>query len=146
MAYYYKNGVEMGKLLKAVELIEKKLEKDYLDKVVDCCSQVPAFATFKYKDGSAMYVARDKQWNGEEKRYEYIVQLLGKSDKLADRCEDDYPGDDLIVYHTCRYYESNGKNYRMNGYEVEPLVELAYRMIRAEKCTLIPDDYYRNRK
>ena len=144
--YYYKNMVEMGTLLKAVELIESKLEKDYLEKVVHCCSQVPAFATFTYKDGSEMYVAREKQWNGTEQRYEYKVQLLGNYDKLADRCEDDYDTDSLIVFHSCQYYEQDGKCYRMDGYEVEPLIEIAYRMIRAEKCQLIPDEYYRNHR
>lgn len=135
---------ELAVVMGAERRIDKMLRDDELRLACECATQMPAFATLKYDDGSEMYVARKRKWNSRKHRYEYTVQLLGGEDKLSDTVDLDYLNDfdGLIAFSTIHYYELDGKCYRMDGYEVEPLMHIAYLACRAGRrgVRLVPEN------
>ena len=142
MAFYYESE-KLDVVLAAEKIIEKKLREDELKLALECATQMPAFATLTYADGSALYVARKRCWNAKANRYEYKVQLLGGEDKLASSVDIEVDG--LIVFASVDYYEKDGKFYRLDGYEVCPLMHIAYLAVRAGRrgVGLIPQGYNR---
>lgn len=114
---YYYEELPMTMIYATIKELEKRLRAEELKLAAEChCGA--AFVTLELKNGEKLHVARGKQWDGASNQYKYTVQLLD---------------DDCKVLLSNSYTEEAGVHFNDNHYPVEPMFQIAVKIIRRNR-------------
>jgi len=78
---YFIDEIPMKQIIATEKELNKRLYQDEL-KLACKCSPSPAFITLNLHNGMTVYVAREKKWKSDIKKYTYHVQLLDEDVKI----------------------------------------------------------------